>query len=82
MDEEFQLEVTHSIYSNSGYYYELCPDPDTGECIELRYYDDVKDKDPTTRVLFPLEMVEQLIKALQAQKFNILLVKDSQNESI
>ena len=63
----YEMELTHRIYSDDGFLYELRPDPDGLGNVELRYFDDVNDKEPKQSVTLPEESIVLIIKALEVQ---------------
>lgn len=63
----YEMELTHRIYSDDGFFYELRPDPDGLGIVELRYFEDVDDKEPKQVVSLTEESISFVIKALEVQ---------------
>jgi len=63
----YEMELTHRIYSDDGFFYELRPDPDGLGIVELRYFEDVDDKEPKQSVSLTEESIIHIIKALEVQ---------------
>ena len=63
----YEMELTHRIYSGDGFMYELRPDPDGLGIVELRYFEDVDDKEPKQSVSLTEESIIHIIKALEVQ---------------
>lgn len=63
----YEMEVTHRIYSDDGFYYELRPDPDGLGNIELRYFEDVDNKEPNQTITLTEESIIHIIRALENQ---------------
>lgn len=63
----YEMELTHRIYSDGGFMYELRPDPEGLGIVELRYFEDVDDKEPKQSVTLTKESIVLIIKALEVQ---------------
>lgn len=63
----YEMEMTHRVYSNDGFFYELRPDPDGLGIVELRYFEDVDDKEPKQSVTLTAESIPLIIRALTEQ---------------
>lgn len=63
----YEMELTHRIYSGDGFYYELRPDPDGLGNIEIRYFEDVDDKEPKQSICLTEESISLIIQALEVQ---------------
>lgn len=63
----YEMELTHRIYSDDGFLYELRPDPEGLGIVELRYFEDVDDKEPKQSVTLTGESIVLIIKALEIQ---------------
>ena len=63
----YEMEVTHRIYSDDGFYYELRPDPGGLGNIELRYFEDVDNKEPNQTITLTEESIIHIIRALENQ---------------
>lgn len=68
---EYEMELTHRIYSDAGFVYELRPDQDGLGIVELRYFEDIDDKEPKSSVSLTEESIIFVIKALEAQLIQI-----------
>lgn len=63
----YEMELIHRVYSNDGFYYELRPDPDGLGIVELRYFEDVDDKEPKQSITLTSESISLIIKGLTVQ---------------
>lgn len=64
MANEFETDITVSIWSKFGYRWEVGPDAD-GLSIEIRYFNDGSDKKPVESVTFELGAAEAIINGIQ-----------------
>ena len=71
MANEFDLDITATIWSKYGYRWEVGPDAD-GLSIEIRYYNDKNDKYPASSVQFETGAVDKIIEAINMVKANLL----------
>lgn len=63
----YEMEMTHRIYSGDGFFYELRPDPDGLGIVELRYFEDVDDKEPKQSISLTQESISLIIRGLMGQ---------------
>ena len=63
----YEMELTHRIYSDDGFFYELRPDPDGLGIVELRYFEDGDDKEPKQAISLTEESISLVIRALEVQ---------------
>jgi len=63
----YELEVVHRVYSEDGFYYEIGLDPDGLGNVEIKYFDDVKDKEPRQTITLTEESISLIIDALSDQ---------------
>lgn len=71
MANEFELDITASIWSKHGYRWEVGTDPD-GLSIEIRYFNSEHDKKPVDCVMFETGAADQIIEAIKMVKANLL----------
>ena len=63
----YEIEMTHNIYSNCGYYFEVRPDPDGLGLVEIRYFNSVDEKEPRQNITLTEDSIPLIIKALESQ---------------
>lgn len=63
----YEMEIVHRVYSENGFYYEVALDPDGLSCVELKYFEDLKSKEPEQTITLTQESIEFIIDALEQQ---------------
>ena len=74
MADEFEMDITATIWSKYGYRWEVGPDAD-GLSIEIRYFDREDDRKPVSSVTFETGAADQIIAAINMVKANLLACK-------
>lgn len=72
----YEMELTHRIYSDNGYVFEVRPDPDGLGLVELRYLEDSASTLPRQAITLTEESIPFIIKALQVQLMQIKEAKE------
>lgn len=72
----YEMELTHRIYSDNGYVFEVRPDPDGLGLIEVRYFEDSASTLPRQAITLTEESIPLIIKALQVQLTQIKEAKE------
>lgn len=63
----YEMEMTHRIYADDGFVFEVRPDPDGLGLVEIRYFEDSASTLPRQAITLTEESIPFIIKALQVQ---------------
>lgn len=63
----YEMELTHRIYSDAGYVFEIRPDPDGLGIVELRYFEDAASSLPRQAITLTEGSIPFVIQALETQ---------------
>ena len=72
----YEMELTHRIYSDNGYVFEVRPDPDGLGLVEVRYFEGSASSLPRQAITLTEESIPLIIKALQVQLMQIKEAKE------